>query len=64
MHISRVPLRISLLGGGSDLPEYYENGNIKLKGHLKFDMGIYDYVKYGTWHHYDEDGTNHKKDHY
>ena len=44
--------------------EYYENGNIKLKGHLKFDMGIYDYVKYGTWHHYDEDGTNHKKDHY
>ena len=44
--------------------EYYENGNIKLKGHLKFDIGIFDYVKYGTWHHYDDDGTNHKKDHY
>ena len=27
MYISRIPLRVSLLGGGSDLPEYYENGN-------------------------------------
>lgn len=27
MYIARIPLRVSLLGGGSDLPEYYENGN-------------------------------------
>ena len=27
MYISRIPLRVSLLGGGSDLPEFYENGN-------------------------------------
>ncbi len=27
MFIARIPLRVSLLGGGSDLPEYYENGN-------------------------------------
>ncbi len=28
MFISKIPLRVSLLGGGSDLPEFYENGNI------------------------------------
>ncbi len=28
MYISRVPLRVSLLGGGSDLPEYYETHNV------------------------------------
>ena len=44
--------------------EYYPNGNLKLKGHIKFNESSYDYGKYGTWHHYDEDGTNHKKDHY
>ena len=44
--------------------EYFQNGNIKLKGHLKYDKVKYDYVKYGTWHHYDENGGNHKKDSY
>ena len=28
MYIARIPLRVSLLGGGSDLPEFYENGNV------------------------------------
>ena len=28
MYIARIPLRVSLLGGGSDLPEFYENGDI------------------------------------
>ena len=27
MYLARIPLRVSLLGGGSDLPEFYENGN-------------------------------------
>jgi len=44
--------------------EYHENGSVKLKGHLKYDYTVYDYVKYGTWHHYDDQGSNHKKDHY
>ena len=44
--------------------EYFPNGNLKLKGHIKFNESSYDYGKYGTWHHYDEDGTNHKKNHY
>ena len=44
--------------------EYHENGSVKLKGHLKYDMTVYDYVKYGTWHHYDDQGGSHKKDHY
>ena len=44
--------------------EYFQDGNIKLKGHLKYDKVKYDYVKYGTWHHYDENGGNHKKDSY
>ncbi len=26
MYIARIPLRVSLLGGGSDMPEYYESG--------------------------------------
>ncbi len=28
MLIARIPLRVSLLGGGSDMPEYYESGQI------------------------------------
>ena len=28
MYIARIPLRVSLLGGGSDLPEFYETGEI------------------------------------
>ena len=28
MYIARIPLRVSLLGGGSDMPEYYESGEI------------------------------------
>ena len=44
--------------------EYLENGNVKLKGHLKFDNGIYDYVKFGTWNHFDKNGKVQKKDHY
>ena len=44
--------------------EYHTNGSIKLKGHLKYDMGIYDYVKYGTWSHFDDQGSNTKKDQY
>ncbi len=28
MYIARIPLRVSLLGGGSDLPEYYEKGEV------------------------------------
>ena len=28
MYIARIPLRVSLLGGGSDLPEFYEAGDV------------------------------------
>ena len=28
MYIASCPLRVSLLGGGSDMPEYYESGQI------------------------------------
>lgn len=44
--------------------EYFQNGEIKLKGHLRFDNGIYDYVKFGTWNHYDKNDKVIKKDHY
>ena len=44
--------------------EYYSNGSIKLKGHIKYDMGIFDYVKYGTWLNFDKQGNGTTKDHY
>ena len=44
--------------------EYHPNGNLKLKGHMKFDESNYDYFKYGTWYHYNEEGSEDKKDHY
>ncbi len=44
--------------------EYHPNGSMKLKGHIKYDMGIYDYVKYGTWSNFDEQGNSTKEDHY
>lgn len=36
--------------------EYYENGNIKAEGQMKFNAGMVDYQKDGTWKYYDESG--------
>lgn len=36
--------------------EYYENGNIKAEGQMKFSPSAVDYQKDGTWKYYDEAG--------
>jgi antitoxin component YwqK of YwqJK toxin-antitoxin module len=36
--------------------EYYENGNIKEEGQLRFNPAAIDYQKIGTWKVYDESG--------
>ncbi|MGZ4034460.1 MAG: hypothetical protein ACXVPY_13410 [Bacteroidia bacterium] len=42
--------------------EYYENGNIKAEGTMKYNPGAIDYQKDGDWKDYDEQGkvTNSK----
>ena len=45
-----------------DIIEYYENGEIKSKGQLKFDNGIFDYTKYGNWIEFDQNGKSIKKE--
>jgi antitoxin component YwqK of YwqJK toxin-antitoxin module len=44
--------------------EYHSNGSNKLKGNIKYDMGIFDYVKYGTWSSFDEQGNITNKENY
>jgi len=36
--------------------EYYENGNIKAEGQMRFSPSAVDYQKDGTWKNYDESG--------
>lgn len=36
--------------------EYYENGNIKSEGTIKYNPAAIDYQKDGTWKNYDESG--------
>jgi antitoxin component YwqK of YwqJK toxin-antitoxin module len=36
--------------------EYYENGNIKSEGTMKFNVAVTDYQKDGAWKNYDESG--------
>jgi antitoxin component YwqK of YwqJK toxin-antitoxin module len=36
--------------------EYYENGNIKAEGLMRFNSSVLDYQKDGTWKNYDEQG--------
>ncbi len=36
--------------------EYYENGNIKAEGQMRFNPNEVDYQKDGTWKYYDESG--------
>ena len=36
--------------------EYYENGNIKSEGNMKYSISVLDYQKIGTWKEYDETG--------
>jgi antitoxin component YwqK of YwqJK toxin-antitoxin module len=36
--------------------EYYENGNIKAEGAMRFNPAAMDYQKIGTWKEYDESG--------
>ena len=37
--------------------EYYENGNIKAEGTMKYNTGAIDYQKDGTWKTYSESGA-------
>jgi len=36
--------------------EYYENGNLKAEGTMKYNASVIDYQKDGTWKIYDESG--------
>jgi antitoxin component YwqK of YwqJK toxin-antitoxin module len=36
--------------------EYYENGNIKSEGTMKYNPAVIDYQKDGIWKNYDESG--------
>ena len=36
--------------------EYYENGNIKSEGTMKYSKAMIDYQKDGNWKDYDESG--------
>jgi antitoxin component YwqK of YwqJK toxin-antitoxin module len=36
--------------------EYYENGNLKSEGTMKYNPAVIDYQKDGTWKNYDESG--------
>jgi len=39
--------------------EYYENGNIKAEGEMRYNPTVVDYQKNGTWKVYDENGNSH-----
>ncbi len=44
--------------------EYYEDGTIKMKGYMKYDKNLYDYVPMGTWVYYNPDGSELKEESY
>ncbi len=46
------------------LEEYYKDGGIKLKGHLRYNKQNFDYQREGTWIYYNEDGSEEKEEKY
>jgi len=43
---------------------YYENGNLKEQGEMKYNKAVFDYEKIGTWIKYDETGKPVKQQKY